>query len=248
MTPGNPETSAKAYRAAMSKLAESMCAPFWWSIAEEAGTTARILNNGTICYLDTGTHKIGVSANHVYRRYLDHVAQHGSAAIECQLGGSTIYPERRLIEQSEKWDIATFEIPEVFVGASARNPKTHHRAPKWPPERVRQSDVVLYGGFPGILREERGSIADLPFQWVAGRVGDVGQENVILEPEFATMQWQGNETNNDPGGWSGGPVFRVVEDMAIARLELVGFIYEFVSEQAVLARHGDVVLSDGRLR
>ena len=145
MSPGNPETSAKAYRAAMSRLAESMCAPFWWSIAEEAGTTARILNNGTICYLDTGTRKIGVSANHVYRRYLDHVAQHGSAAIECQLGGSTIYPERSLIEQSEKWDIATFEIHEVFVGASARNPKTHHRAPKWPPERVRQSDGVLYG-------------------------------------------------------------------------------------------------------
>ena len=248
MSPGNAERSAKAYRAAMSKLAESTCAPFWWSIAKEAGTPARILNNGTISYVDTGTRKIGVSASHVYQRYLGHVAQNGSPAIECQFGGSTIYPEQVLIDQSAEWDIVTFAIPEVFVGASARNPKTHHCAQKWPPERVRQSDVVLYGGGPGTLREERGSVADFPFQWVVGRVGDVAQNNVVVEPDFATMQWQGGETNDNPGGWSGGPVFRVVEDTAIARLELIAFISEFVSEQAVLARHGDVVLSDGRLQ
>ena len=142
----HPEASVRAYRAAMSKLAESTCAPFWWSLAQDPGAAARILNNGTISYVDTGTRKIGVSANHVYRRYLEHLSEHGASAVECQFGGSTIQPERRMIGQSQQWDIVTFEIPEVFVGASVRNPKTYHHAPQWPPRRVCQSDVVLYGG------------------------------------------------------------------------------------------------------
>jgi hypothetical protein len=145
------------------------------------------------------------------------------------------------------WDIATFDIPEVFVGASGRNPKTHHHAVQWPPTRAQKFDVVMYGGFPGVLREEKGHVAELPFQWVAGRVNDVSEQNIVLEPDFQTMRWQGSETNDNPGGWSGGPVFRSVEDGPIARLELVGFIYEFPLEQAVLARHADVVLADGSL-
>ena len=106
----------------------------------------------------------------------------------------------------------------------------------------------MFGGFPGVLREEGGGIAELPFQWAAGRVSDVGNECIVLEPDFDTMQWVGGEANDNPGGWSGGPVFRSVEDGPIARLELVGFIYEFPFGQAVLARHADVVLEDGDLR
>ena len=49
----------------------------------------------------------------------------------------------------------------------------------------------MYGGFPGSLREEKGSIAELPFQWVAGRFADIAQETMVLEPNFDTMDWQG---------------------------------------------------------
>ena len=141
-----------------------------------------------------------------------------------------------MIASSKAWDIATFDLPEVFVSASAGRPKSHHHAVQWPPARAQKGDVVLYGGFPGVLREEKGHIAELPFQWAAGRVNDVGDENIILEPDFDTMQWVGDEANDHPGGWSGGPVFREVEGVPIARLELVGFIYEFPLQQAVSAR------------
>ena len=208
---------------------------------------ARILHNGTICYIDTGARSIGVTANHVYRQYLQDLEKHGAAAIECQFASSTICPETRVVAQSEIWDLATFDIPEVFVGASARNPKTHHHPIQWPPRRSQKSEIVMYGGFPGTLREEKGSVAELPFQWVVGRVSDVTDQNIILEPRFESMQWQGSETNDDPGGWSGGPVFRSV-DGPIERLELIGFIYEFPMEKAVLARHADVVLADGNFR
>ena len=142
-----------------------MCAPFWWSVATPGDTVARILHGGTICYVDTSSRRIGITANHVYKKYLADKDTHGAEAIECQFGSSTIYPERRVIAASETWDIATFDLPDVFVGASIQ--KSYHHAVRWPPHRAQESDVVLYGGFPGVLRESKGSTADLPFQWTA---------------------------------------------------------------------------------
>ena len=46
--------SRRQYLSAVSGLAECMCAPFWWSVAKPEDTAARILHNGTICYVDTG--------------------------------------------------------------------------------------------------------------------------------------------------------------------------------------------------
>ena len=57
----------------------------------------------------------------------------------------------------------------------------------------------MYGGFSGVLRKEKGPIADLPFQWVAGRVSEVTDDAITLEPNFEKMRWQGPETN-DPRG------------------------------------------------
>ena len=54
----------------VSGLAECMCAPFWWSVAKPEDTAAWILHNGTICYVDTGSRRIGITASHVYKEYL----------------------------------------------------------------------------------------------------------------------------------------------------------------------------------
>jgi hypothetical protein len=224
-----------------------MCAPFWWSVGDTRDSTGRILHNGTICYVDTGSRQVGITANHVYQKYLDDLERYGADAIECQLGSSTIYPERRMIARSKKLDIATFDVPAVFVSASTQRPKTHHHAIQWPPRRVQNSDAVVYGGYPGVLREEKGSIAELPFQWIAGRVSGVTEQNIVLEPEFQTSRWLGDAKNDDPGGWSGGPVLRYAHEGLIERIELVGVIYEFPLDEAVLARHVDAVLADGGL-
>ena len=242
----NGSWGRRQYLSAVRGLAECMCAPFWWSVATPEDTAARILHTGTICYIDTGSLRIGITANHVYEKYLTDKEEHDAEAIECQFGSSTIYPENRVIEASEEWDIATFDLPDVFVGASIRNPKSYNHAVRWPPRRAKKSDAVIFGGFPGVLREEKGSTADLPFQWVGGRVSEVTDDAITLEPDFEKMRWQGPETNDNPGGWSGGPVFRSVEDEPIARLELIGIIY-LLFGQSVLARHADAVKADGKL-
>jgi hypothetical protein len=236
----------RLFFAVMSDLVQAMCAPFWWTVGGPGAV--RILHNGTICFVDTGSRQIGITANHVYQAYLDDLEQHGTAAIECQFGSSTISPARHAVAQSERLDIATFDVPAVFVGASTQRPKTHHHAVRWPPRRVEKSEVVVYGGYPGALREEKGNIAEMPYQWIASRVNDVSEQNIVLEPKFDASRWLGDERNDDPGGWSGGPVFRYAHEGPIERLELVGVIYEFPLGQAVLARHADAVLADGGLR
>jgi hypothetical protein len=40
------------------------------------------------------------------------------------------------------------------------------------------------------------------------------------------------------GGWSGGAVFRVIEDEILARLELAGIIYEYSSLYEIVFAHG----------
>lgn len=231
----------------LSKLAEGMCAPFWWSLQKDVGKLAHILNNGTICYVNTGTAELGVTANHVYKKGLEHLEECGELAMECQFGGSTIHPQKHVISQSNKWDLATFAIPEVFVTASQMRYRTHHHAPKWPPDRLTPKERVLYGGHPGILREEKGRTADLPFQWFSGFVSDIGQVNVVLEP-FNDLQWRGHDpVNKDLGGFSGGPVFRVLDETHVSLLELAGFIHGFIDQgEVVLARHADLVLADGQ--
>ena len=95
----------------VSGLAQCMCAPFWWSVATPEDAVDQILHNGTICYIDTSSRRIGITANHVYKKYLADKEAHDAEAIECQFGSSTIYPERRVIDASEKWDIATLISP-----------------------------------------------------------------------------------------------------------------------------------------
>jgi hypothetical protein len=208
---------------------------------------ARILHGGTICYVKTGLRELGITADHVYKQFLSNVAEHGTEAVECQFGGSTVNPERQLIARNERMDLSTFAIPEVFTAASIIQKKTHHEPAKWPPDRVTAGDIVIYGGYPGTLRVERGNLADLPFQWMLGRLKEVTDNNIVFEPDFENMDWMGDQRNADPGGMSGGPVFKVVEGL-VAHLKLVGFIYEFPFGAAISARHADLILPDGSIQ
>ena len=54
----------------MRDLVMRRCAPFFWSTQQDAFKPPRLLHNDTICYVDTGSRHIGITADHVYRQYL----------------------------------------------------------------------------------------------------------------------------------------------------------------------------------
>jgi len=231
------------YLPEMRKLAMMLCAPFWWHGEDDNGQY-RIFHNGTICFLNTGTRLIGVTADHVYRKYLADKARY--KVFECQFGGSTVDPERYLIDRCERLDLATFDIPSVLVSAAG---SSVHHPPQWPTESVREREVVLFCGFPGILREAKDVKAGFPFQTFATAVISVSPDNITLHVDLPNLHWplhDGEIINPELGGQSGGPVFRVVEGTLINRLEIVGFIYE-ISPSLVMARHVSRIASDGRI-
>src|SRR4051812_7307971 len=83
------------YMKVYEEMTKAMCAPFWWS-SKSGKQSAQVVGNGTVCFINTGTKHIGVTADHVYDGYL--TAKETLPDVDCQFGGSTFLPERHFID------------------------------------------------------------------------------------------------------------------------------------------------------
>lgn len=249
------ELEASGYLKQIREFAMARCAPFFWS-SQEPGQPAKIVHNGTITYVATGQRELGITNAHVYNQYEKDRA--ALSDIEAQFGGSTIYPEQRLIDRNAKLDLAALDVPKLFLDSNLAG-KKHNRPPGWPPTRLKAGELVIYGGYPGALKEPKTGEIVWPFQSFTWWVSEVTDSNIVLHVDFPNLLWPGHEEekfNENLGGISGGPVFRVVETadpatkkIAKVHFELVGIIYEFSAMvDSAFARHIDNVLADGTLR
>lgn len=218
------------------------CAAFWWH-----SPTAGIMHNGTVCFVDTGQRIIGITADHVYQGYLDDRAQNDKFV--CQFGNQVVRPEDRLIDRNKRFDLATFALPERKGDA-----RTYLAAPntEWPPARLAEGEWVLYGGYPGTLREAKETKAEFDFESIFTQVRQVTPQNIILEVNYAEMFWpdppEGRQVNTVPDGASGGPVYWVNETSPLTHLTLVGFISQYQEVYGtMLAKHADLIRADGSI-
>jgi len=233
------------YLPQIRQLAMSMCAPFWWH-GERSDRKYGIIHNGTICCVNTGSKTIWVTADHVYAQYLADKTSYKSFG--CQFGSSSVEPEKYLIDRNPTLDLATFELPTVLLAPSRISV---HTPLAWPPRRIEDREVVLYGGYPGVLREEKQTTAELPFQSYVSAVTNASDDNIGLHLDLPNLHWPfhvGESLNAELGGMSGGPVFRIIEAKPIDRVELAGFIYEYSpSFELVFARHAFHVSAGGEI-
>jgi hypothetical protein len=204
-------------------ILKEMCAGFWWHGYDDLGNY-RILQNGTVCFVDTGTELFAVTAAHVLASYVS--AKRQDSQIVCQLGSITYDPENHIIGIDERLDLATFRVSAVVVAGSGCAPS---KPTSWPPAAVTAGDILLCGGHPGAIRQEKETTADLPFQWFLVTAAS-SNENIALSLELdeCYVPLTGRPlSNTELGGMSGGPVFKYIRPPPIERIELVGFIYEF---------------------
>jgi hypothetical protein len=217
-------------------------------LARRAGLCRR---TQTQCGLKNGE-PLRITNNHVYQQYVDDLANIPN--VEAQFNGNTIKPETRLIDRNKDLDLATFDVPSIFVSSSTRN-LVHHKAAGWPPGTATSGDLVLYGGYPGKLKGLSPGQIEFPFQSFIWRPIDITDTNIVLHVDFPNLFWPEHEEekiNENLGGISGGPVFRIIEhlDRPEKRVyyELVGVVYEiYESLDVVRARHIRHVLADGSL-
>lgn len=221
---------ASGYLPAYRSIVQGMCASFWWHGHDQQGSY-RILQNGTVCFIDNGNGVVAVTAAHVLEAYL--AAKSADPSIVCQLGSITYNPESHIIDIDRRLDVATFSVSSVVVGGSGSSPC---RPLGWPPPAVATGDILLCGGYPGAIRKEHPATADLPFQWFLASATTSNEKIALtLDLDDCHVPLTGAPlTNLELGGMSGGPVYKYISTSPLERIELVGFIYEFQSAFGLL--------------
>ncbi|MCI0390959.1 MAG: serine protease [Acidobacteria bacterium] len=226
------ETSKNRYGSSTSSgaylsWAQRLCVPVFWRDAN------RQMHNGTITLVRTPSHVLGITNAHVADGLADCADEPG---IVCQIGGAHL-DLGRLIARHPTMDLATFRLSDVILAPAGGDPAT---VLTWPPEAPVEVDVVMYGGYPAMYREERPGNVDFMFASFAGKVASASNRNVgmVLEIERSeSISPSRIPPNADLGGWSGGPVFRVVDSNGIERLELAAIIYEYSAFSEIAFAH-----------
>ena len=158
-------------------------------------------------------------------------------------------PEKWLIDRNQRADLVTFRIPSVILGLANVYP---HYPVQWPTEQVREREVVIYGGYPGRLRQEMTVTIESPFQTLASAVTSVSSDKMGLFLDLPNLHWpshDGEQINAAMGGLSGGGVYRVIEGQPLDRVELVGVIYEHSETfELMFARHAKFITARGEIK
>ena len=245
----NEETKRKAdeldpsYREGLLTLAQSFCLPFWWHDPNNR-TGDGILHNGTVCLVNTGAKVMAVTANHVLTGLEADLRK--MPELVCQFGSITVNPLDRLIDRDATLDLATFAAPDFADIAWVS-----HRVVPWPSKRIEKGEVVYYGGFPKTGRTAGQLKAKIYFDAMFWTPMDVTDRSIVLTCGNEQSYWpnkpEGEEINIDPGGYSGGPVYRVDETAPTTYLELVGFISELTFFPVMRATHADFARADGTI-
>ena len=219
--------------------AHSICAPIFWG--DGKGNT----RNGSMTFLRTEQQVLGITNAHVADAVAGCTEEIGH---QCQVGGAYLDPSW-LIAKHPSMDLATFRLSDIVLSQTAimRDGSigdSKHQAATvrtWPPALPSDRSPVMYGGYPGAHRTAKpdGNL-EFGFFWFANQVQSISDTNVGMVINVDHSISVGSKTlpaGADLGGWSGGPVFRVVEENKIERLELAAIIYEYSSSTGIVFSH-----------
>jgi hypothetical protein len=212
----------------MHEWAQGCCAPLFYRDATFAQ------HSGSMTFVDTGQELLGITAGHVADGVINYCD--GSPGHGCQVGSADLDPGR-LIARHHELDLATFRLSTPFI-TTAR----HHSVsvPQWPPRAPVVGETMLFGGYPAMYRKQQDRQIEVAFLYFASRVDSASDRHFGMALEIADSYSHGYErvpANADLGGWSGGCVFRVIEDEVLARLELTGIIYEYSPALEIVFAH-----------
>lgn len=145
--------------------AKSLCTPVFWRDANQH------MHNGTMTFLRTQSHVLGVTNTHVADGLANCSEESGTG---CQIGGARLDPVR-LIAHHPTMDLATFRLSDIMLATAGHSAAT---VSKWPPDPPSVGDVVMCGGYPAIYREERAGKIDFTFACFVGKVGSVSDRHI----------------------------------------------------------------------
>ena len=237
------------------KLAMNSVTPLFWGVPEKSENS--VLNSGSAFALDCGQGPFIVTAAHVYESYIE--AKKKNSDLVCQLGRMSFELESRLIDSlgSSTVDIATFRVSAEEISkwkSWGKNVLTYSEH-SWPPRKALTDEGALFGGFPGKLRLEPGSMqCNFGLYTALTPVSSSSERHISCL--FEREEWIdviGNgipEEGYDLGGISGAPML-ILEwsESGIFSWFLGGIIYTSSTSlgEIVCAYHSCHINSDGSL-
>jgi len=234
----------------MTKFPLKFAEPVLFGLSPAHGVMSE-LHNGTASLVNFGNGPIAITCYHVLEPYKVAIRQNSGSIF--QIGNLKFDPLAQIIDENESMDIVTISIEdnqldELLYGGNKG--KLIFEPYKWPPNEVKESDFVAFGGFPGEWREimPRSEIAFDTYSSGGCRVASVADDHFVCQFEreywVKTLDFQGSENLRCLGGMSGGPVFILRE----FHWEFVGIIYEFSETfELMFIRPARLINSDGSI-
>lgn len=196
-------------------------------------------------FLNTGRRLLAVTAAHVYDA---HIADKDAQQIECYFGALRIKPEMQIISRGQRVDIITFDMTAEQLEATGKNIVT-----AWPPAIPREGCGVFFGGFPAreVLRE---GAHDFAYGFMHGilPVRTVTDHQITCRIERAHLLPTPGlgptlpPPNYDAGGFSGGPLFTLIDGDNLQTWRLGGVVSEASATlEMITAVRADHISDDG---
>lgn len=234
-------------------ILKNCCVPiYWFRLGPEKN---EIAHNGTLTIVRTPKRILGVTAAHVFQQYQKDLE---GGPVRLQLMNVVVDDLcQRVVEISEKFDIATFALYDRLVSRLGCTPLGN-----WPPKPPQEGKSIMIAGYPGIDRiESKNFTVNFGLFTVIGIARTVSdrQINWLLEREH---QIQNNNIPTLPyeydlGGISGGPVLSWFESESfISHYCLSGIVVQhpdyaentdFPTIERLIAIRADAITENGRV-
>jgi hypothetical protein len=209
------------------KMANRCTTWLFWHIPV-TGTRRKILNSGTVFFVDLGSGPFGVTAAHVIEGLRQD--KKSFSDLECQIGNLRIDPSDQILGLDSSRDLATFSIASEDL--FSLNLVPHVDPGPWPPRLPQECKGGFFGGF----RLGEGKVLDLrepyPFDFWYGFGVLTGVYDQQLKMHFERKYWVHRPNRREPapgtgwGGVSGGPLFALFENQVVF-YQLVGIISQY---------------------
>jgi len=184
------------------RILADCCVPIYWFKLDPKNFS--ISHNGTLTIAKTPRVILGITAAHVYRQY---EADRKNGPVRLQLMNEVVDDlENRLIDISDKLDLATFELDESLVKRLQRTPLG-----VWPPRPPQEGRGIMISGFPAVERiESKKFEVNFGLFTALGIARTVTEKQItwLLEREFqlAKARVPAPPPEYELGGISGGPL------------------------------------------
>ncbi len=125
------------------RLLTDCCVPIYWFRLDTKDVT--IAHNGTLTIVQTPKTLLGVTAAHVFHQYQSDLK---GGSVRLQLMNEVVDDLcERVIDVSDRLDIATFALDDRLVKRLGRTPLG-----VWPPRPPQEGKGILVAGYPGAER------------------------------------------------------------------------------------------------